>query len=241
MHCNTLNCLIPAPANAVATAGFFPLRRAKTLAFAPEAAKSAGKLRAAFARMRAELADAADAAVTMQTSPALPDEAWQLEITPDRIVLSASEAKGFAYGTGALIQMLMIAAREDFAAAYLDCGTVEDAPRFAWRGFMLDSARRFQRADTVKQVLRLLAEFRINSFHWHLTDNDSWRFASKHLPDFAGKGERDDGLYSRKDLCEVAEEGPESLRTQIAEKKIRFTEEGTTWSMQRRENCFMTG
>ena len=205
MHCNTLNCLIPAPAKVAATAGIFPLRRADTLAASPEAAKAAGKLRAAFARLRTGLADAADAAVTLQTSPALPDEAWKLEITPDRIVLSASEARGFSYGVGALIQMLMIAAREDFASAHLDCGTVEDAPRFAWRGFMLDSARRFQSTDTVKQVIRMLAEFRINSFHWHLTDNDSWRFASKHLPDFAGRGKRDDGLYSRKDLCEVAE------------------------------------
>ncbi|MCI5779574.1 MAG: beta-N-acetylhexosaminidase [Lentisphaeria bacterium] len=205
MHCNTLASLIPAPLNVTASGTKFPLRRTETIAYPPEAAVAVAKLRYAFAELRVEVTEAADAAIRLHTAPSLPESAWEMRITPEKIVISASGAPGFSHGAGALIQMATVAAREGLQGAYLDCGTVEDAPRFPWRGFLLDSARHFQSAETVKQVIRLLAEFRINSFHWHLTDNDSWRIESKHLPALAGKGRRDDGFYTRRDLREVTE------------------------------------
>jgi len=62
------------------------------------------------------------------------------------------------------------------------CVQIEDAPRFAYRGIMLDVSRHYMSADSVKRIIDLLAMQKMNRFHWHLTDGDGWRFESKKYP-----------------------------------------------------------
>lgn len=59
---------------------------------------------------------------------------------------------------------------------------IEDAPRFGWRGFMLDEGRHFFGKKAVKQVLDVMAAYKMNRFHWHLTDDQGWRVEIKNIP-----------------------------------------------------------
>ncbi|PAL06490.1 hypothetical protein B8W90_11740, partial [Staphylococcus hominis] len=65
---------------------------------------------------------------------------------------------------------------------------IDDAPRFSWRGLMLDSARHFQSLDEIKRVLDAMAEQKLNTFHWHLTDDQGWRMEIKRYPKLTGVG-----------------------------------------------------
>ncbi len=67
-------------------------------------------------------------------------------------------------------------------------GVIEDAPRYAWRGFMLDEARHFFGTQTVKQLLDVMAYYKLNKFHWHLTDAQGWRIEIKSYPKLATIG-----------------------------------------------------
>lgn len=56
---------------------------------------------------------------------------------------------------------------------------ITDEPAFAWRGMMLDVSRHFYSVETIKEVLDLMAFYKLNTFHWHLTDNEGWRLEIK--------------------------------------------------------------
>lgn len=208
MHENTLHCVIPVPAETIPAEGTFSLLNVGTIS-GPAAAKTAiEKIRKAFAFLNTDLqlvSSDISAEIVLKKLPSMKDDSFRLDITKRNVILSAAGENGFLYGASALIQMVMVALREGPARAFLDCGTVKDSPRFAWRGFMLDPARHFQSADTVKRVLRLVSEFRINTFHWHLTDNQAWRIETDSAPGLAGHGTLSDGAYTRKEVKEITE------------------------------------
>ncbi len=108
------------------------------------------------------------------------EEAYQLIIKPKRILIKGGSAAGVFYGIQTLLQQL--------ANGGLRCGTIEDAPRYEWRGYMLDEARHFSGEKRVKQLLDLMAYFKMNRFHWHLTDAQGWRIEIKQYPKLATKG-----------------------------------------------------
>ena len=65
---------------------------------------------------------------------------------------------------------------------------IEDSPRFEWRGFMLDASRHFWNKDEVKHVLDLMSLYKLNKFHWHLTDDQGWRIEIEKYPLLTEKG-----------------------------------------------------
>ena len=99
----------------------------------------------------------------------LPEEGYVLTITPKKISIVAGSEKGAFYARQTLRQM-QFAYGED-----IPCCKIEDAPRFGWRGFMLDESRHFFGIDYVKKTLEQMAWFKLNKFHWHLTDSHGWR------------------------------------------------------------------
>jgi len=103
-------------------------------------------------------------------------EAYRLDITSDRIQLSAREARGLFYGIQTLRQ-LVAAAPKAIPAVRID-----DAPRFPWRGLHLDVGRHFFPVDFIKRYIDLLASFKLNTFHWHLTEDQGWRLEIKKYP-----------------------------------------------------------
>ncbi len=109
------------------------------------------------------------------TSP----EAYTLDISPTGIVVEAAGERGLFYGAMSLWQLL---AGQQAGAVSLPAMHVEDAPRFAWRGLMLDSARHFWSVEQVKSLLDAMAVHKLNTFHWHLTDDQGWRMEIKRYP-----------------------------------------------------------
>ena len=109
-------------------------------------------------------------------------EAYRLDIASDAIHIRG----GGAHGVFNAIQSL----RQLIDGTTVPLGQVNDAPRFAYRGLMLDVARHFADRDTVLRLLDCMALYKLNRFHFHLTDDEGWRFAVPALPELTGIGAR---------------------------------------------------
>ncbi|WP_408951375.1 family 20 glycosylhydrolase [Lysobacter sp. Hz 25] len=113
-------------------------------------------------------------------SAASGDEAYTLEIGRDGVRVQARAAAGLFYGAVTLWQLAT--ADGGKGAASIAAQRIDDAPRFVWRGLMLDVARHFRSVDEVKSVLDQMALHKLNTFHWHLTDDQGWRVEIKKYP-----------------------------------------------------------
>ena len=199
----TFGCLIPVPVKISYAEGRFPITGLHSVSYPQNAAACFSFLKAACKVLGIAVSESDEAAagLILRQDPGLAREAWKLAVTPGKIFLTASDANGFLYGTSALVQILAAGlVKGRLNEAFLDCGSVEDSPRFGWRGFMLDSARHFQSAETIRKLIFFLAAFRINSFHWHLSDNQAWRWETGLVPGLAGKGEYEDGFYTKEEI-----------------------------------------
>ncbi len=114
-------------------------------------------------------------------------EAYRLAIDAGGVEIRAPGPHGLFNGAMTLWQLLASAPRagEGFA---LPAMRVDDAPRFAWRGYMLDSARHFHAVDDIKRLLDAMAQHKLNVFHWHLTDDQGWRIEIRKHPRLAEVG-----------------------------------------------------
>ncbi|MFD2146570.1 beta-N-acetylhexosaminidase [Mucilaginibacter antarcticus] len=122
--------------------------------------------------------------LTSAGTDGLPAEGYRLTITPTKIIIAAKGA-GLFYGIQSLIQMMPL---ERTATAKLPCVQIEDYPRFGYRGSMLDVCRHFFNISFVKRYIDLLAAYKLNTFHWHLTDDQGWRIEIKKYPKLTSVG-----------------------------------------------------
>ena len=116
--------------------------------------------------------------LTSAGTDGLPAEGYRLTITPERITI-AGKGAGLFYGIQTLIQLIPA---EGMASLSLPCVQIEDYPRFGYRGMMLDVCRHFFSVEFVKKYIDLLAAYKFNTFHWHLTDDQGWRIEIKKYP-----------------------------------------------------------
>ncbi|MDE5955749.1 MAG: beta-N-acetylhexosaminidase, partial [Bacteroidales bacterium] len=116
----------------------------------------------------------------------LPEEAYELRISKKAVEVKASSFNGFNYAIQTIKQMLPAEIFGNAEAADRDwtlpCAVIKDAPRFAYRGMMLDVARHFFSIEEVKRYLDVLEVHKMNRFHWHLTDDQGWRIEIKKYP-----------------------------------------------------------
>lgn len=110
----------------------------------------------------------------------LGDEGYMLHITPAGILISANKKAGIFYGMQSLLQTLP--AIRTNAALSIPCMDIKDYPRFKWRGMHLDVSRHFFGPEFVKEYINLLASYKMNTFHWHLVDDQGWRLEIKKYP-----------------------------------------------------------
>jgi hexosaminidase len=108
-------------------------------------------------------------------------EGYVLDITRDGVRVRAADARGLFYGAVTLWQ-LAPAKGQASAPAQWPVAHIVDAPRFGWRGLHLDSARHFQRVEDIKFLLDVMALHKLNTFHWHLTDDQGWRLEIRRYP-----------------------------------------------------------
>jgi len=116
-----------------------------------------------------------------------PPEAYRLAIDASGADILAADPRGLFNGAMTLWQLLATAPREGDRIA-LPALRIDDAPRFAWRGYMLDSARHFHAVDDIKRLLDAMAQHKLNVFHWHLTDDQGWRIEIRKYPRLAEVG-----------------------------------------------------
>ncbi len=111
----------------------------------------------------------------------LGDEGYVLDISTDQLSIRATHPRGIFYGIQSLRQLLgtPTATTGTFT---LPCLRINDRPRFSWRACMLDEARHFKGKSTVKKLLDEMALLKMNTFHWHLTDDQGWRIEIKKYP-----------------------------------------------------------
>ncbi|MGN7726856.1 beta-N-acetylhexosaminidase [Luteimonas sp. 22616] len=183
--------LIPEPASLALREGAFELRADTPLVAAdPRAAQVARQFAGYLQRSRGiapQIRDTAagDAsAIEFRIAPVAADaspEAYSLDVSPQRIVVSAGDARGLFYGAVTLWQ-LATSGVDKGVPARIPALRIDDTPRFAWRGLMLDSARHFQSVDEIKQLLDAMALHKLNTFHWHLTDDQGWRLQIRKYP-----------------------------------------------------------
>lgn len=127
------------------------------------------------------------------------EDAYDLSVTDQGAIITAGDFGGFLYGGISLWQLAT--ADEGQGPTRIQAVTIEDAPRFGWRGLMLDSARHYQSPEFIKGFIDWMALHKLNVFHWHLTDDQAWRLEIKRHPRLtevgawrveAGEGPRSD-------------------------------------------------
>jgi hexosaminidase len=121
------------------------------------------------------------------------DESYVLEIAATGAKLSAPTPLGAMHGLQTFLQLVDISP-DGFAAPAV---TINDKPRFPWRGLMIDSARHFVPLDVIKRNIDGLEAVKMNVFHWHLSENQGFRVESKKFPKLHERGS--DGLYYTQD------------------------------------------
>lgn len=113
-------------------------------------------------------------------------EGYELNVTKDQVVIVATTDAGLFYGTQTLLQLLppeIFSAKKVSGVKWeIPCVKITDQPRFKWRGMMLDVARHFFTKQEVKALLDTLALQKMNTFHWHLVDDQGWRIEIKKYP-----------------------------------------------------------
>jgi hexosaminidase len=132
---------------------------------------------------RAETA-AATPSIEFRRRSGFAAEAYELQVAPQRITVSATSAAGLFYGAITLWQLLPPGGNQGEIPAQ----TIRDAPVYAWRGLMLDSARHFQPPSSIRFMIDWMAWHKLNVLHWHLTDDQGWRLEIRKYPRLTSVG-----------------------------------------------------
>ena len=168
--------------------------------------------------------------IAINVDPALEmnAEGYKLAVTPAGIEINAKTEAGAFYGMQTVLQLLP-AEVESKSVVKTDwtmpCVTIEDAPRFAYRGVHLDPCRHFQTVDEVKKQLDVMAMLKINRMHWHLTEDQGWRLEIKKYPKLTevgavrteGEGFTHGGFYTQEEAKEIVAYAAERYITVIPE------------------------
>ncbi|MCF7688130.1 MAG: beta-N-acetylhexosaminidase [Cephaloticoccus sp.] len=142
--------------------------------------------------------EAGEAISRIEFQPAKADstnpEAYTLKVTAAGVLITASSPAGAFYGCQTLLQLFPPAVfsqalRPDFVLTAPSV-EIEDAPRFRWRGVMVDSSRFYQPIEALKKYIDLLSQHKLNVFHWHLVDDQGWRLEIKKYPRLTAIGSK---------------------------------------------------
>ena len=228
--------IIPMPASLQQQEGRFllsssssfyaPTPEAKTIAefFAAKLKNSTG--------FNFAIADAEkDGGISLLIDPAMEinEEGYRLDVTPQGVKIQAKTPQGVFYGMQSFLQLLPAEVESPSVVKNIEwsapCVSIDDAPRFAYRGMMLDPCRHFIPVENVKKQLDVLSLFKINTFHWHLTDDQGWRIEIKKYPKLTeigskridGEGTEYGGFYTQEEIKDIVAYAAERFITVIPE------------------------
>lgn len=161
------------------------------------------------------------------TDASIGAEGYCLDVTSDHVMIQASEPQGIFHGIQTLRQLLP--PEIENASLITDviwsipCASITDAPVYEWRGMMLDTARHFIPVNDVKHLIDLMAEYKLNRLHLHLTDDQGWRIEIKSRPDLTAIGGSTEigggsgGFYTQDEYTEIIQYAAKHYITIIPE------------------------
>lgn len=241
--------MIPRPLGFRRAAGHFTLTASTTLAATDAAASVARRLQAELRDATgfelpvvadaADAVDGADGAISLDVDERMPREGFRLEVAPTGVAITGGGEAGLFYGGQAFRQMLGPDAFRRAPVAgrvwAVEASVIDDAPRFGWRGFMLDVARSFRPKHEVLRLIDLLALHRVNVLQLHLSDDQGWRMEIRryprltevggwrpesqlgHGPASTLDGRPHGGFYTHDDLREIVAYAAERMITVVPE------------------------
>lgn len=129
---------------------------------------------------------------TTAADKALGAEGYELTVHPDSVLIRAPTQAGLFYGVQTLLQLFppqILSSHPGQRTTWrAPCVRIKDRPRLAWRGLMLDVSRHFFDKSEVEQILDAMAFYKLNTFHWHLVDDEGWRIEIKKYPQLTEVG-----------------------------------------------------
>ena len=158
-------------------------------------------------------------------------EGYQLIVTEKFVTVKSPSPAGIFYGVQSLYQLLPPEVEKNEQVTSVTWSipsvTIEDKPRFTWRGMHLDVGRHFAPVEFVKKYIDLLASYKMNTFHWHLTEDQGWRIEIKKYPKLTEIGSKRKetmgdstpygGFYTQKEIKEVVKYAKERFITIVPE------------------------
>jgi len=225
--------LIPAPVSLQQLDGKFNLTSSTTFQASTEESKAvadffAKKLKTSTGFDLAVKESEGDIVLGINPNLEINEEGYKLEVTPDNILIAAKTPAGLFYGMQTVLQLLPaeIESKSVVNTEWsLPCVSIEDAPRFSYRGLMCDPCRHFMTVEEVKRQIDVMAMLKINTFHWHLTEDQGWRMEIKKYPKLTevgatrqeGEGTTHSGFYTQEEMKEVVAYAAERFITVIPE------------------------
>lgn len=207
--------LMPVPANAQWKTGRLPVTKNFTVAVKGKTdqrlkdyiframRRLEGRTVMSFSRDVSENNDGAQLLIeTVSTGNPIPqlgdDESYKLEITNNQAKINSATTVGAMRGLETFLQLL----EGDANGFYFPAVSVDDKPRFLWRGLMIDSARHFQPVEVLKRNLDAMAAVKMNVLHWHLTEDQGFRVETKKFPELHLQGS-DGNFYTQNEIREI--------------------------------------
>lgn len=229
--------IIPTPQSLVQHDGFFRLGSNTAIAAASPEAKTVAEFFAAKMRTATSLniQVAEKGNIQLSVDPSLDvanDEGYTLDVTKDGAVVVAKTAQGLFYGMQSFLQLLPAEiespSKVNGIAWQAPAVSIKDAPRFGYRGIMLDPCRHFMPVENVKKYLDVLSLFKMNRMHWHLTDDQGWRIEIKKYPKLTeiaskridGEGTEHSGYYTQEEIKEIVKYAADRFITVVPELEL---------------------
>lgn len=177
--------VIPYPTQVTVQDGFYAIKSGQKILCATDELKNEAaflqkKLAEQGLNLKIAYGKASGKGISLGIDQTLAKEGYKLNIERKRVSIVGGSSAGVFYGIQTLLQQQ--------ANGGLKCESISDAPRYEWRGYMLDEARHFSGEKRVKQLLDLMAYYKMNRFHWHLSDAQGWRIEIKKYPKLATIG-----------------------------------------------------
>lgn len=229
--------IIPTPQSLVQHDGFFRLGSNTAIAAASPEAKTVAEFFAAKMRtatgLNIQVAEKGN--IQLSVDPSLDvanDEGYTLDVTKDGVVVVAKTAQGLFYGMQSFLQLLPAEiespSKVNGIAWQAPAVSIKDAPRFGYRGIMLDPCRHFMPVENVKKYLDVLSLFKMNRMHWHLTDDQGWRIEIKKYPKLTeiaskridGEGTEHSGYYTQEEIKEIVKYAADRFITVVPELEL---------------------
>ena len=194
--------LIPQPVSLVKKSGFFILPKQMTIQVGKNAdVKKIGMqlaerimMATGYKVMLNENTEPASNGISLVLSAgkSFPKEGYNLEVNTTNIIVEAAEPAGLFYGMQTLLQLLPKEIESNSKIEKekweIPAVTINDHPRFGWRGLMLDVSRHFFTKEQVKRYIDDMVKYKFNTLHWHLTDDQGWRIEIKSFPKLTSVG-----------------------------------------------------